>query len=158
MRSTPTVPIETTHHVRDTCLCLHAQRAARVLARRFDEALRPHGLTNEQFSLMNALNRPAPGAALGQIAALLGADRTTLTAALKPLIRRGLVQSLPDPDDGRVRRLSLTDQGHAALAGALPAWIGAHAALEAELGELDPGRVRNELNALASPPRKETSP
>lgn len=44
------IPFETTLLVRDTCLCLHVQRAARALARRFDEALRPLGLTNGQFS------------------------------------------------------------------------------------------------------------
>ncbi|MBN9440976.1 MAG: MarR family transcriptional regulator, partial [Bosea sp.] len=59
MRSdAPKVPFQTTLHVRDHCLCLYVQRAARVLARRFDEALRPHGLTNEQFSLLMSLNRP----------------------------------------------------------------------------------------------------
>ncbi|HRD27761.1 MAG TPA: MarR family winged helix-turn-helix transcriptional regulator, partial [Caulobacter sp.] len=72
----PVVALETTHHVRDTCLCLHAQRAARVLARRFDDALRPVGLTNGQFSLLMALNGQEP-APMGRIAALLGADRTT---------------------------------------------------------------------------------
>ena len=35
------VPLEVTRHVRDHCLCLHVQRAARALARRFDEALKP---------------------------------------------------------------------------------------------------------------------
>jgi len=44
------VPFETTVHVRDHCLCLAAQRAARTLARRFDEALRPAGLTSGQYS------------------------------------------------------------------------------------------------------------
>src|SRR4051812_11257905 len=83
------VPLETTHHVRDACLCLHTQRAARALARRFDEALRPAGLTHGQFSLLNALNTPRPPR-MSSVAALMGADRTTLTAALKPLVRRGL--------------------------------------------------------------------
>ncbi|MDB5363905.1 MAG: MarR family transcriptional regulator, partial [Rhodospirillales bacterium] len=41
MTDLPIVPFEMTLHVRDACLCLHAQRAARALARRFDEALRP---------------------------------------------------------------------------------------------------------------------
>ncbi len=84
------VPFEATLQVRDTCLCLHVQRAARALARRFDEALRPHGLTSGQFSLLMSLNRPeAPN--MGSVASLLAMDRTTLTAALKPLERRGLV-------------------------------------------------------------------
>ena len=144
------VPFDTTLHVRDTCLCLHAQRAARALARRFDEALRPAGLTNEQFSLLMALNGPAP-APIGALAALLGADRTTLTAALKPLVRRGLAQISGAPADRRVRNVALTADGHARLTAALPLWIAAHADLEAGLGGADTDRLRHDLNALAVP-------
>lgn len=145
-----TIPLETTHHVRDSCLCLHAQRAARVLARRFDEALRPAGLTNGQFSLLMALNGPEP-APMGRVAALLGADRTTLTAALKPLVRDGLAATSPDPADSRVRRLALTPAGHARLAIALPLWTCMHAAVEAELADADPARLRGDLMSLSAP-------
>jgi len=85
------VSFETTLFVRDTCLCLHLQRAARALARRFDDALRPLGMTSGQFSMMVALNRPVPPS-IGSVASLLSMDRTTLTAALKPLQRRELVR------------------------------------------------------------------
>src|ERR1700749_2810715 len=99
------VPFSTTLLVRDTCLCLHVQRAARGLARRFDEALRPAGLTNGQFSLMMSLNRPVP-AGMGSVANLLGRDRTALTARLTPLERRELVRIAPDPADRRGRLLT----------------------------------------------------
>ena len=85
------VPYEVTIKVRDTCLCLHVQRAARAVARRFDIALRPLGLTNGQFSLLMSLNRPKPPG-MANVAALLAMDRTTLTANLKPLERRGLLR------------------------------------------------------------------
>src|SRR5881275_3648947 len=104
------LPFETTLMVRDCCLCLHVQRAARALGRRFDEALRPYGLTNGQFSLLMSLNRPEPPA-MGPVASLLAMDRTTLTAALKPLQRRGLVQITSDPSDRRSRILKLTKTG-----------------------------------------------
>src|SRR5271154_2603913 len=100
------VPYETTLMVRDCCLCLHVQRAARALARRFDEALRPVGLTNGQFSLLMSLNRPKP-AGMGSVASLLAMDRPTLTAAVKPLERRGLVKAMADADDRRSRLLVL---------------------------------------------------
>src|SRR6516164_1047341 len=89
---------ETTLLVRKSCLCLHVQRAARSLARRFDDALRPIGLTNGQFSLMMSLNRPEPPG-MASVATLLAMDRTTLTAALKPLERRGLLSITVDPSD-----------------------------------------------------------
>ncbi|WP_236632204.1 MarR family winged helix-turn-helix transcriptional regulator [Caulobacter sp. BP25] len=127
------IPFEATIHVRDTCLCLHVQRAARALARRFDEALRPLGLTNGQFSLLMSLNRPEP-AGMGGVANLLAMDRTTLTAALKPLERRGLLTVAPDPKDGRARVLSLTPDGRALLAQALPLWTREHGKLDEDLG------------------------
>ena len=115
------MPFEVTPVVRDNCLCLHAQRAARALARRFDDVLRPLGLTNGQFSLLMSLNRPKPPH-LGSVAALLAMDRTTLTAALKPLERRRLVKVALDKEDRRVRRLSLTAAGRTLLAKAFPLW------------------------------------
>src|SRR5262249_13312183 len=105
-------PFSTTLHIRDHCLCLHVQRAARMVARRFDEALRPLELPNGQFSLLTSLNRPQP-ARMGSVATLLAMDRTTLTAALKPLERRGLVAIAIDPEDRRSRILTLTRAGHA---------------------------------------------
>jgi len=113
------LPYEVTLHVRDNCLCLHVQRAARALARRFDEALRPVGLTSGQFSLLMSLNRPDPPK-IGEVSALLAMDRTTLTANLKPLERRGFLVVSVDPRDKRSRRLILTDEGRRALAAAYP--------------------------------------
>ncbi|MCW2245424.1 DNA-binding MarR family transcriptional regulator [Azospirillum fermentarium] len=122
--------------MRDSCLCLSVQRAARALARRFDEALRPVGLTNSQFSLLMALNRPEP-ARMRPVAELLGLDRTTLTAALKPLQRRGLVRVAHDPEDRRNRLLSLTDAGREVLADAVPIWRRVHGEIEAMAGDAD---------------------
>ncbi|WP_047463248.1 MarR family winged helix-turn-helix transcriptional regulator [Rhizobium rhizogenes] len=142
------IPFETTLLVRDTCLCLHVQRAARALARRFDEALRPLGLTNGQFSLMMSLNRPQP-APMGPVATLLAIDQTTLTAALKPLERRGWVNVLPNPRDRRARLLSLTPSGKAVLAAAVPIWEATHAEVEQRLPGGNGDGLRQELLALA---------
>src|SRR5690349_8034672 len=127
---------ETTLRVRDTCLCLHAQRAARALARRFDVALKPAGITSGQFSLLMSLNRPDPPN-LGSVAALLAMDRTTLTANLKPLERRHLVETATDPTDRRTRLLRLTPAGRAALSKAVPIWRHLHAAIEGEVSDPD---------------------
>lgn len=142
------VTIEATHHVRDHCLCLHTQRAARTLARRFDDALRPHGLTNAQFSLLMTLNHPAP-ATMNQLSSLLGADRTTLTAALKTLAKRGLAEITEDPRDRRARQIRLTPEGHASLVSAYPAWEASHAALEAGLRAVNPDQLRRDLDAIS---------
>jgi DNA-binding MarR family transcriptional regulator len=142
------VPFATTLLVRDSCLCLHVQRAARALARRFDVALRPVGLTNGQFSLLMSLNRPVPPP-MGSVASLLAMDRTTLTAALKPLERRGLVEIASDPADRRSRLLKLTPDGIRLLASAVPIWEATHAVVERQLGDIGPARFREGLGALA---------
>src|SRR5437660_8253560 len=139
---------KTTLKVRDTCLCLFIQRAARAVARRFDEALRPLGLTNGQFSLLMSLNRPQPPT-IGAVAALLAMDRTTLTAALKPLLRRGAVTVRVDPADKRSRRMILTPAGQALLANALPLWRREHAAIDRRFIAADEDRLRADLRALA---------
>lgn len=148
MSNSHPVPFATTHLVRDTCLCLHVQRAARALSRRFDEALRPVGITSGQFSLLNALNRPEPPS-IGSVAHLLAMDRTTLTAALKPLERDGLVGITVDQDDRRSRRLGLTAKGQKVLALAFPIWREVHAAVETCLPGLEPDTLRSALRALS---------
>jgi DNA-binding MarR family transcriptional regulator len=142
------VPFAATLHVKDTCLCLHAQRAARALARRFDGALRDFGITSGQFSLLMALNRPEPPT-IGAVASLLAMDRTTLTANLKPLQRRELLTVSVDPEDRRGRRLTLTPGGMALLARALPAWVETHALIEQGLTGIAPDALRSGLLALS---------
>jgi DNA-binding MarR family transcriptional regulator len=138
------LPGRITHKVRDTCLCLYVQRAARALARHFDEAFRPLGLTNGQFSLMMSLNGADPPV-MGEVAALLGMDRTTLTAALKSLQRRGVVEVTADEKDKRSRRLILTPAGRSLLAHAYPLWEAAHAEIEQKLVPAAPDRLRTDL-------------
>ena len=140
-------PFETTLLVRDSCLCLHVQRAARALARRFDDAFRPLDLTNGQFSLMMGLNRPEP-AGMAAVAALLAMDRTTLTAALKLLQRRGLVKIAVDSADRRSRLMMLTPKGRRLLVRAVPIWKSNHAAVEDSLGGREPERLRKNLRKL----------
>jgi len=142
------LPLAVTREVRDTCLCLHLQRAARALARRFDEALRPFRLTSGQFSLLMSLNRPKPPR-LGDVAQLLAMDRTTLTANLKPLERRGLLAVVVDVEDRRGRRLQLTDAGRDVLLAVLPVWREVHAGLDRTLPAVDPDRLRADLRALS---------
>jgi len=148
---------KTTLLVRDCCLCLHVQRAARALARRFDEALRSRELTNGQFSLLMSLNRMKPPP-MGDVASLLAIDRTTLTAALKPLERRGLVTVTMDPADRRSRLLALTPKGMNLLSRAVPVWNRTHREIEGLLPDGDPNRLRNNLRALSSAGSKNGKP
>ena len=151
------VPFETSHHVRDTCLCLHVQRTARALSRRFDEAFRCLDLTSGQFSLLVSLNRAAPPS-ISSVASLLAMDRTTLTAALKPLERRGLVKVTVDPRDRRSRLLKLTAKGRTLLSRAVPIWESSHRAIERQLAVIDPEALRSNLRVLSAADQAKTAP
>ena len=148
MSSEQHLPFAITLEVRDTCLCLHLQRAARAVARRFDAALRPLNLTNGQFSLLMSLNREDPPS-IGSVSALLATDRTTLTANLKPLERRGLVKVSIDGADKRTRRLKLTPAGRALLVAAVPIWKQTHAIVENLLPRANSEELRVDLRALS---------
>ncbi len=147
-RELPELPFAATLEVRDACLCLHVQRAARALARKFDEALRPLDLTNGQFSLLNSLNRPEPPT-IGSVAALLAMDRTTLTAALKPLERRKLVKVSVDKEDKRSRRLTITASGRVLLGKAFPIWKQTHVEVEFQISHGSADDLRSALRTIA---------
>jgi DNA-binding MarR family transcriptional regulator len=86
---------------------------------------------------------------MAPVAALLAMDRTTLTAALKPLQRRGLVDVTADPADKRGRLLRLTQEGRVLLREAVPIWEATHGAVEQLLPGGDPDFFRSSLRALA---------
>jgi len=64
------VPYETTILVRDCCLCLHVQRTARALARRFDEALAATR-TDERAIFSADVFEPPRAARMAAVASLL---------------------------------------------------------------------------------------
>lgn len=103
------------------CVCQTMRRVARKISRRYEDALRPVGLKAGQFTILASLQRDHP-VPLGALAAGLGMDRTTLTKDLRPLERRGLVTSVADEKDARVRQPKLTPEGRALLATAIPLW------------------------------------
>ncbi len=134
--------------VAEACLCLHVQRAARALARHFDDVFRPLEITSGQYSLLMSLNRTdSSGGAptMGDTAEFLAMDRTTLTAALKPLERRGLVRVTADENDRRIKRLSLTAAGNAVLSKAYALWQESHGAIEADMASPSADAMRSGL-------------
>ena len=140
------LPLSVTREVRERCLCLHVQQAARALGRRFDEALKPVGLTHGQYSLLISLNRSPP--TIGETANLLAMDRTTLTANLKPLERRGLLVQRPDERDKRSRRIHITDEGRNLLKRAVPIWRSTHDEVDTHVrGDIE--ALKNDLTALS---------
>jgi DNA-binding MarR family transcriptional regulator len=148
MSAKPAPSLELARRIGATCLCLDVQRASRAIGRRFDEAFRPLGLNNWQFSLLMALNRPTPPT-MSSLAEHLAMDRTTTTGNLKPLERRGLVEIQRDAEDARARRIVLTDAGRALLAEAVEHWQVANDAVATSLGGTDLAAFRSSLRRIA---------
>jgi DNA-binding MarR family transcriptional regulator len=148
MSTQPAPSLKVARIIGDTCLCLDVQRASRAIGRRFDEAFRPLGLNNWQFSLLMVLNGPTP-LTISSLAERLAMDRTTTTGNLKPLERRGLVEVRRDEQDARVRRIVLTDAGRALLAEAVDRWRAANDAAIANLGGTDLAALRSALRTIA---------
>ncbi len=102
------------------CHCLAARRRARTITRHFEAALRPHGLRATQFSILAALAL-AGTLPMGELAELLGLERTTLTRSTTLLARNGWLRA-ERSQDSRERPLLLTASGRRKLEAAYPAW------------------------------------
>lgn len=108
------------------CHCLAARRRARAITRHYEAHLRAHGLRATQFSILAALALGGPRR-IGQLAAVLGLERTTLTRSARLLEDAGWVRAARGAD-GRERPLALTRSGRRKLEAAFPAWKAAQAA------------------------------
>ena len=133
--------------VSSECFCLGLKRAARAVGRRYDEALRPLDLNNGQFSMLTSIAGLQP-AGMQKLAEHLCMDRTTLTAALKPLERRRLVAVAVSESDARGRDISLTPAGRALLAKAMPVWQVLQHQLGAEVGRAEAADLRGHLSRI----------
>src|SRR5271154_4570130 len=138
----------TAAEIYDACVCLGVQRAARGVARRYDEALKPLGLTSGQFSILSSLLREG-SEPIGPLGGLVGQERTTLTRNLRPLEAAGWIEAMPDAKDARVRRVRLTDKGRDLLRAAVPVWRAVQRESNSRLGEAGWATLRPLLAALA---------
>jgi DNA-binding MarR family transcriptional regulator len=141
------LPMATVLEVRDRCLCLATQRAARLLAQRFDRLFAPLGINNGQFSILVALSgswHPR----LGELAAFLAMSSATMTAAARILARQGLLVLQPEAADGRIRRPVLTDAGRNIVRRAVPLWREEHVRLEVGLDIADLASTKRLLPQL----------
>lgn len=130
------------------CVCLGIRKAARLVARRYDDAFRPFGITSGQFSILAALSRDG-SVPLGSLADVLGMDRTTLNRNLKPLEAMALIATTTEQSDARVRGLRLTSAGRAFLDRAIPIWVELQADSQKRLARSDWPRFRSRLRALS---------
>jgi DNA-binding MarR family transcriptional regulator len=79
----------------------------------FLEARLPDGLIAPHFNVLNHLIRVSDGRTPLEMARAFQVPKTTLTHTLAGLEERGLIEMRPNPDDGRSKRVWLTDKGRA---------------------------------------------
>ena len=130
-----------------TCLCLAVRTAARAVSRRFDAAFEGLGINNGQFTILMFTSAERP-MTIGILADALAMDRTTLTAALKPMVRDKLVVLRANPGDARSRVIRITDRGRALLEKTVPLWQETQSALTRSAAIKNPDKIRQALRAM----------
>lgn len=111
---------------------------------RFEKVL-PHGLTQAQFTVLNHAVRMGDGWTPARLANAFQITKGTMTSTLQRLEAKGFIRIEPDPEDGRSKRVFLTEAGRAAreesIKGATHLW--------AQLPEgITPDEARNILPTL----------
>ncbi len=130
------------------CFALNLKRAARVVGRRYDEALKRVDLTNGQFATLCVIAGLQP-VSMQVLAEHLSMDRTTLTAVLKPLGRRSLVSVRQHAVDRRARNINLTQEGTKLLRAAIPLWKKVQRSIGREMGTAGLPLFRAQLGRLS---------
>jgi DNA-binding MarR family transcriptional regulator len=116
-----------------TCMGMHIRRASRIVTQVYDTTLRPVGLVLNQFTLLVSIHL-FESVPITRLASELFTDQTTLTRNLKLLEKRGLVAIAPG-EDRRIKLVSLTTEGQAVLAQAIPLWEQAQAEVMQHFGQ-----------------------
>ncbi|AGW92978.1 hypothetical protein N234_23405 [Ralstonia pickettii DTP0602] len=128
------------------CNCLAARQAARYLTAVYDKALQPVNLRATQFSILHKLANHGP-LTIGELAAEMAMDRTTLATNLKPLERDGLVSMAPGVDR-RAKNASVTRAGMARYRQAFPLWSAVQSEFETAYGERKAASLREAMRAV----------
>lgn len=115
------------------CYCIDMRRAANRLTDFYDKALRPLGITVNQYSLIVNIHRLEPCSVVA-LAEAVRLEKSTLVRSLKPLLEQGLLQDVSAPRS-RSRQIRLTDRGKKALERARPVWQDTQQQIKTVVGE-----------------------
>ena len=115
------------------CACFDLRKATRAVSRMYDDFLRDAGVNVTQFSLLRLI-RTEQAVSVSTLGRYMVMDRTSITRALAPLERDGLINSRPGADK-RIRIVSLTKKGRKLVEDAAPKWRRAQEALMEAIGD-----------------------
>lgn len=126
------------------------RRAARQLGQLYDDAMGDSGLKGTQFSLLSQI-RLLGAPSLKTLANAMVMDLSALGHTLKPLLRDGLVELVPDEQDRRVKRVRLTSVGRAKQKEVAARWKEAQRRFDEVFGEDRSVELRRTLALISSP-------
>lgn len=131
------------------CSSSSVRRASRQLSQLYDDIIGGAGLRGTQFSLLTQIlygNEPTQKS----LAEAMVMDLSALGHTLKPLIRDGLVELVPDEKDRRAKRVRLTDVGRDLQADLVEKWREAQSRFDAVLGIEKSEELRRTLAFISS--------
>jgi DNA-binding MarR family transcriptional regulator len=117
-----------------SCLGVRVGRLHRLVTRRFEQALRSHGLSISQLEILSSLLLVGRAAKPADLSRLLAVERSTMSRNLAVMKRRGLVETTQTSATGRSQSFDITSDGISALAAAESAWEDAQERVRETLG------------------------
>ncbi len=134
--------------------CTHTalRHAARRLGQLYDEAVASTGLKATQIALLSQtdLLGGEDGPTLQALAERLTIGISSLTYALRPLVRDGMIELRQDAHDKRTKHASLTALGRKRLAEGVALWAAANRRTEIVLGHDAASRLRALADEVSS--------
>ena len=115
------------------CLCINLRRVAQKVTDFYDKALKPAGVSVNQYSLLVNISR-MEGCGTGELAQQVRLEKSTLVRTLRPLLRAGLIDDRSSGESRR-RKLYISPHGEEVLKKAFPLWENAQKDVAAALGE-----------------------
>jgi DNA-binding MarR family transcriptional regulator len=128
------------------CAIGNLRKTSRAATLFGDTVLQPTGLKVTQFTMLGSIAEQG-SLSVGQLAAKMMMDQTSVTRSLKLLKEMGLVSSVQG-SDGRTRLVSVTLEGQRRLAEIMPLWEKTNALLVDRLGQEHFDRLLAELEVV----------
>jgi DNA-binding MarR family transcriptional regulator len=114
------------------CFCLASRQAARKITRVYDFLMQESGIRATQFTILSQLMLRGE-MPVGNLAGILGIERTTLTRNLALLEGERWISTKPG-EDPRARIIAITAQGRSVVRRAFPYWSKAQGRIGKMLG------------------------
>jgi DNA-binding MarR family transcriptional regulator len=144
-------PLEAQEFVITESLGYLVNRAARSVAHDLARELRPAGIGIGQWAVLMFL-WARDGMSQAELSRVVAIEPPTMVRTIDRMVRDGLVTRAPDPDDGRLSRIQLTERGRSLRDELVPKAIAVNEATLGRLTTAEGRTLRRLLDKLVSQP------